>query len=113
MKSLNEKTATIRDAILKHVAAKYIYLFGSYAYGKPTKNSDIDIYVVVPEETTGSLCFLYADIMCDIDEVDYVLSEDYIPIDMKIVRESVFNKKKESSMFEKIIISKGKLLYGD
>ena len=26
-----------------------IYLFGSYAYGKPTESSDIDIYVIVKD----------------------------------------------------------------
>ena len=26
-----------------------IYLFGSYAYGKPDEESDLDIYVVVPD----------------------------------------------------------------
>jgi predicted nucleotidyltransferase len=113
MKNINEKTAIIKDAILKNVAAKYIYLFGSYAYGEPTKDSDIDIYVVVPEETEGSLGFLYADIMCDVDDdgYGYVLDEDYVPIDMHIVRESIFNKKKEGSMFVRTIIQKGKLLY--
>jgi predicted nucleotidyltransferase len=110
MKSINEKTAIIRDAILKNVAAKYIYLFGSYAYGEPTEDSDIDIYVVVPEDT-GNLCFLYTDIMCDIDGDDDVLSKEYVTIDMHIVRESVFNRKKVDSMFVGIIISKGKLLY--
>jgi predicted nucleotidyltransferase len=105
MKSINEKTAIIRDAILKNVAAKYIYLFGSYAYGEPTEDSDIDIYVVVPEDT-GRLTFLYADIISDISDHKIFF------VDMHLVRESVFNKRKNSSMFEKIILSKGKLLHG-
>ncbi|MCL2154385.1 MAG: nucleotidyltransferase domain-containing protein [Leptospirales bacterium] len=35
---------SIKDSVLKFVPAKYIYLFGSYAYGDPTEESDIDIY---------------------------------------------------------------------
>jgi predicted nucleotidyltransferase len=104
MKSIAEKTANIKDAILKNVAAKYIYLFGSYAYGEPTEDSDIDIFVVVPENA-GDLCFLYADIMGDIDQ------KDCETIDMRIIRESVFNSKKEGSRFVGTILSKGKLLY--
>jgi predicted nucleotidyltransferase len=111
MKSINERTAIIKDAILKHVAAKYIYLFGSYAYGEPTKDSDIDIYVVVPDDTEGSLRFLQTDILLDIDGDDDTLSEDYVSIDMLIERERVFNDKKDGSMFLEIILSKGKLLY--
>jgi len=41
-----EKIDSIKDSILKIVPAKYIYLFGSYAYGNPTEKSDIDIYLV-------------------------------------------------------------------
>ncbi|MDR0721943.1 MAG: nucleotidyltransferase domain-containing protein, partial [Treponema sp.] len=26
-----------------------IYLFGSYAYGTPTEESDIDMYTVIPD----------------------------------------------------------------
>jgi predicted nucleotidyltransferase len=43
----------IKESILKNVAAKYIYLFGSYAYGKPTDKSDIDIYIVIPDKTVS------------------------------------------------------------
>jgi len=39
----------IKDGILKTVPAEAIYLFGSYAYGTPHENSDIDIYVVIPD----------------------------------------------------------------
>ncbi|MDR1051627.1 MAG: nucleotidyltransferase domain-containing protein [Deltaproteobacteria bacterium] len=28
-----------------------IYLFGSYAYGEPTEDSDLDFYVVVPNDS--------------------------------------------------------------
>ena len=27
-----------------------IYLFGSYAYGKPTEESDLDVYIVTPDD---------------------------------------------------------------
>jgi len=39
----------IKDGILETVPAEAIYLFGSYAYGTPGEDSDLDIYVVVPD----------------------------------------------------------------
>jgi len=43
------------DAITKIIAdtvpVEAIYLFGSYAYGTPHKDSDLDLYVVLKDET--------------------------------------------------------------
>jgi predicted nucleotidyltransferase len=39
----------IKDGILETVPAEAIFLFGSYAYGTPGEDSDLDIYVVVPD----------------------------------------------------------------
>jgi predicted nucleotidyltransferase len=50
MDALIDKINNIKESVLKYVPAKYIYLFGSYAYGTPTDESDVDIYVVTPDE---------------------------------------------------------------
>ena len=45
-----EKIELIRSLILNSVSKdtlKKIYLFGSYAYGNPTEESDIDICVII------------------------------------------------------------------
>jgi hypothetical protein len=45
-----DKIPFIRSLILNSVkpgTIKKIYLFGSYAYGRPTQKSDIDICVVI------------------------------------------------------------------
>ncbi|MDR1316322.1 MAG: nucleotidyltransferase domain-containing protein [Spirochaetales bacterium] len=44
---------SIKESILKYVSAKYIFLFGSYAYGEPTGKSDIDIYIVIPDNISN------------------------------------------------------------
>src|SRR5206468_1082625 len=44
----------IKQAALKMAAAvrpEKIILFGSYAYGKPTSDSDVDFLLVVPQKT--------------------------------------------------------------
>ena len=53
VEAVNNKVNNIRDVVLKHVPAKCIYLFGSYAYDAPTEKSDVDIYVVTPDDTTN------------------------------------------------------------
>jgi len=48
-----KRRAYIRD-VCQHIAAEFkpekIILFGSYAYGKPTPDSDVDLLVVMPFE---------------------------------------------------------------
>ena len=39
----------IKESVLQAVPAEVIYLFGSYAYGTPNEESDLDIFVVVPD----------------------------------------------------------------
>jgi predicted nucleotidyltransferase len=36
------------DAIAREFRPRKIVLFGSYAYGKPTKDSDVDVLVIMP-----------------------------------------------------------------
>jgi predicted nucleotidyltransferase len=37
----------IKDIILSTIPVEQIYLFGSYAYGTPNADSDLDIYVIM------------------------------------------------------------------
>jgi len=53
-KSLKEITA----GILQAVPALKIYLFGSYAYGVPDENSDIDLYIVIPDDYEKSMTYM-------------------------------------------------------
>ena len=50
-----ENLDLIKESILANVQAESIYLFGSYANGTPNKDSDFDIYVVVPDDTKDML----------------------------------------------------------
>jgi predicted nucleotidyltransferase len=99
-----EKIGNIKESILKFVPARYIYLFGSYAYGNPTEESDIDIYVVTPDDI-GNFSELYAKIIGDLGDKKIFF------IDLLLGRETVFNTRKIDNIFEKTICQKGKLLY--
>ena len=53
-----EVQATIDTAVARLVAEfqpEQIWLFGSYAWGEPTGDSDLDFYVVVGESSENSL----------------------------------------------------------
>jgi predicted nucleotidyltransferase len=104
MDILTEKVDTIKESVLKFVPAKYIYLFGSYAYGNPTEESDIEIYVVTPDNT-NNFSELYAKIIGDLGDKKIFF------IDLLLGRETAFNTRKENNIFEKTISQKGKLLY--
>jgi predicted nucleotidyltransferase len=104
MDNFMERINTIKDVILKNVNAKYIYLFGSYAYGIPTDKSDIDIYIVIPDNII-SISEIYAKIMLDLS------IKKIFFIDLLLNRESVFNTRKTENILEETIWQKGKVLY--
>jgi predicted nucleotidyltransferase len=39
----------LKELIINAVPVEQIYLFGSYAYGNPHKDSDLDLYVVLKD----------------------------------------------------------------
>ena len=94
----------IKDSILKFVPARCIYLFGSYAYGNPTEESDIDIYIVTPDDVSN-FSELYTKIIGDLS------NKKIFFIDLSLGAESVFNIRKEKNIFEKTIYQKGKIIY--
>jgi predicted nucleotidyltransferase len=104
MENLSERINTIKESILKNVPAKYIYLFGSYAYGKPTDKSDIDVYIVIPDSITN-ITEVYTKIM-----VDLSIKKIFF-VDLLLNRESVFNIRRTENILEETICQKGKIIY--
>ncbi|MDO9347931.1 MAG: nucleotidyltransferase domain-containing protein [Anaerolineales bacterium] len=49
-----QKIYELRDRIVKHFQPIKILLFGSYAYGQPTEDSDVDMLVIMPFEGRGA-----------------------------------------------------------
>jgi predicted nucleotidyltransferase len=86
------------------VPARYIYLFGSYAYGNPTEESDIDIYIVTPDDT-GDFAELYAKIIGDLGKKKIFF------IDLLLTRESVFEVRKIKNVLDRTVYQKGKIIY--
>jgi len=105
-KKIKNELDIIKNSVLQTVPeTKAIYLFGSFANGTPNENSDIDIYVVVPDNS-NDLTEIYSDILLDL------WKKKTRPLDLLIGRANVFNKRKEGPTLERIIATDGVQLYG-
>ena len=79
-----------------------IVLFGSYAYGIPTENSDVDLLVILPYEGKGAQKSV--EIIRAVNPV--------IPIDLLVrTMEQVSTRIKMNDFFLREIMEKGKVLY--
>ena len=106
MKQLPAEIYKIKDKILNTVKVSKIYLFGSYARGTQTPQSDYDFYVVVPNDSMRPLK-VAQKIYCS-------LAEEHIsvPVDILASYEKDFEKDKNiQSTIEQTIKNEGILLY--
>ncbi|MBR7079716.1 MAG: nucleotidyltransferase domain-containing protein [Treponema sp.] len=97
----------IKDEILNTVEVSKIYLFGSYARGTQTAQSDYDFFVVIPN---GSIRPIEAmqKIYCSLAK--YPMP---VPVDILASYEKDFEERKTlSSSMERTIQNEGVLLYG-
>ena len=97
----------IKNEILNTVKTSKIYLFGSYARGTQTAQSDYDFFVVIPD---GSMRPLEAmqKIYCSLAK-----SPMTVPVDILASYEKDFEERKKlTSSIERTIQKEGILLYG-
>ena len=96
---------------LKHEGVEKIILFGSYAYGAPTKDSDLDIIVI----TADNYMPTSNREKMDLHHKYNLLIKKFrkvIPIDLMVYTKLMYQKLLESgSLFTKEINQKGKVLY--
>jgi predicted nucleotidyltransferase len=97
---------TITKAITANTQTVAIYLFGSYAYGQPHDDSDLDIYVVIPDTDVDTL-ELGGKIRFDL------YKKITMPLDLLIGKQSVFNRRSKMLTLENIIEQQGVKLYGN
>jgi len=92
---------------LKPLNPDKIILFGSYAYGTPNEDSDIDLYIVTKDEflpqkwkDKSNIYLQYAKHIRDL--------QDLVPIDLIVHTKPMHNKFIElNSMFSKKILQHG------
>ena len=99
---LPELASIILNSTDKSVIQK-IYLFGSYAYGKPRKDSDLDICVILDNVEED------LDIYLDISKA--LFHKDIIECDLLVYKEREFYGARNPEGVEHTIMKKGNLLY--
>jgi len=95
----------ITQAISSNTKIEDLFLFGSWAYGEPKSDSDLDIYLVIPD-TDVDICDLNADIR-------FALYKKLtLPLDLVIAKKSVFERRSKAPTLENIIAERGVRING-
>lgn len=99
------KRAQIRafsEAVAREFRPQKIVLFGSYAYGNPTEDSDVDLLVIMPFERKQGRKSL---------EIRQRVPAEF-PLDLIVRTPQFITQRLEwGDCFTREILSKGKLLY--
>ena len=104
----NEEIPKIKDMILETLGetCEKIILFGSYAYGTPREESDIDIYIVLKDGSKLPILALQ-DVYCVLGNI-----ENYEQVDILANYKSRFEVRSTGPTIERTIANKGVVLYG-
>jgi len=96
---------------LKSTQPEKIILFGSYAYGEPTVNSDLDILVVTGDNTIPTSFSEKSQIYLRISQAISEIKKEF-PIDLIVHTKAMHQKFIEiNSLFARELLTKGKMLY--
>jgi predicted nucleotidyltransferase len=103
---VQKELEVIKESVLSVVPnTEAIYLFGSYAYGLPNDESDLDIYVVVPNKS-----------MCDNEIYSQIIMGLYkkvsTPVDVLLRDEEHFYERINLPTLERKIYNEGVKVYG-
>ena len=94
----------IKDRIVTTVHPDKIIIFGSYAYGTPTKDSDLDLLVIMPS---------VEPMHKRVTRIRKLVRDFNIPKDIIVYTpEEVEKWKDASAAFITSIMKKGKVIYG-
>lgn len=102
---INNEIQSITDKIREAVDCEKIYLFGSYAYGEPHKDSDLDFYVVLPDDSNLRPIEAMRKIHRTLSDVKRTM-----PVDVLAARSSRFAKMSALPTMERRIVREGVVL---
>ena len=105
--SIKEEIFSLSDTIQKTIPVSAIILFVSFASGVPTSDSDIDLYVIIPDNTMRVL-----DAMQKISLA--ISSVQKRPVDVLVGTQTSFDHRSLSvSNIEKEVLQKGVIVCGN
>ena len=102
---INDEILQIKNTILKTAECEKIYLFGSFAYGTPHKNSDYDFFVVLKNDIENKYPIL-EKISLNMAKAKFDMS-----IDVVAEKECFFEERSVYPSIEKKVKKDGILLY--
>ncbi len=102
---LNQEIAKINEAIKTSINVERIYLFGSYAYGKPNDDSDLDFFIVIPDDGIKPLDAIRQA------RLALIPLNRKAPVDILADFQSRFEERRKLNTLERKIANEGVLLY--
>jgi len=102
---IKKEIKAITEVIKETVDCEKIYLFGSYAYGEPHGNSDLDFYVVIPDDSDRPI-IVRQKISENLSALGWTM-----PVDIIATRSSRFADLSVLPSMERKIVREGVLLY--
>ena len=101
----SEEINALRDCFVDALNPISVYLFGSYAYGTPTPDSDLDFYIVVDDS--------HVDTLEAMTRAYSACSEiKKHPVDILVGTRSRFEARRQRPTLENEVYHRGVLLYG-
>jgi len=96
----------LKELIVSAIPVEQIYLFGSYAYGTPRKDSDLDFYVVIKDDVPMRELDAGLQIRLAIDR------KKSMPVDIIAKKKSNFASRLDDITLERKVTRDGIRIYG-
>lgn len=102
--NIEKKINAVSDKIVREFKPDKIMLFGSYAWGKPGSDSDVDLLVIKESNKTR---------LERQKELRSILSDQYLPIDVLVYTSAELEEQvnKKHNLFLEDVVRNGVVLY--
>jgi predicted nucleotidyltransferase len=104
--SVRAELDMLRDIIIQTVPVEQILLFGSYAYGTPRKDSDLDLFVVLKDDVPLRAIDAAIKIRLAIDR------KKTMAVDLVVKKQNEYKQRKGEPTLERKIAREGIRIYG-
>jgi predicted nucleotidyltransferase len=96
----------LTELIINAIPVEQIFLFGSYAYGNPHKDSDLDLYVVVKDD------YPLRDLDAGLQISMAIARKKSMPVDIVAKKKKDFLNRLEDITLERVVNRDGIRIYG-